>query len=89
MKYSNCAVAGTAGASAYAANTGFEVLSPDAAYVSPTAQKTEGLFGWFSGGIVNKVLEKTKASYTEELIYVVLNVCFHAILGFFSSKITK
>lgn len=54
--------AGTAGASAYAASTSFEVLSPDAAYVSPPAQKTEGLFGWFSGGIVNKVLEKTKSS---------------------------
>lgn len=82
VKYSNSVVTGTAGASEYAASTSFEVLSPDAAYVSPPAQKTEGLFGWFSGGIVNKVLEKTKAGYIKEKIYVVMNVCFHAIVRF-------
>lgn len=82
-KYSNCVVTGTAGESAYAGSTSFEVLSPDAAYVSQPAQKAEGLFGWFSGGIVNKVLEKTKASYAKELIYtVIINVCFRAIVRF-------
>lgn len=48
--------------SSYAVNAGFEVLSSDAVSISPPAQKTEGLFSWLSGGIVNKVIEKTKSS---------------------------
>lgn len=54
---------GAAGPSSCAVNAGFEVVSSDSsAHFSPPAQKSEGLFGWFSGGIVNKVLEKTKSS---------------------------
>lgn len=55
------AIGPASGASTYATNAGFEVVSADVPYNSPPAQKSDGLFGWFSGaGIMNKVIEKTK-----------------------------